>query len=136
MNSRFNESDKGKTIDMVNPTQIVATMSSRLFIIPKRLENIHAYHPEYQKLIDHNLKLSIQSMETNQTNKIKLLKKQKGLCPMCNSTLLDENGEFRYDGSTHIHHKKEIRKGGSKANLNNLMLVHKECHVTHHTDKP
>lgn len=127
--SIFNEG--GKYIELVNPTQIVSTMSSKLYRIPKDLELIHAYHPDYEKLIEFNNKLSIESLKLNKT-KLKLFISQKGKCTMCSQSLLNEQGEFLYDGSTHIHHNLARSQGGSKSKLSNLSLVHRSCHIEHH----
>lgn len=116
---------------MVKPTQVVATISPKQYRIPKDLELIHAYHPEYEKLIEFNTKVSIKSLKLNQTNKIKLLIKQKGKCDICGETLLNEKGEFMYDGTTNIHHKQMRSKGGAKSKLTNLALVHEDCHRHH-----
>jgi RNA-directed DNA polymerase len=130
--SAYNEFLGGKRVELVNPTQVVATISPKEYRIPKDLETIHAYHPNYEKILEFNTKMSIKSLTLNPTTKIKLLVKQKGKCGMCGETLLDENGEFRYDGSTNIHHKEERAKGGSKTSLSNMILVHQECHIKHH----
>jgi len=49
-----------------------------------------------------------------------LLKKQKGICPVCNSELLN-NEELE------IHHIKPRKKGGSDE-PKNLVILHKMCH--------
>jgi RNA-directed DNA polymerase len=134
-NSAFKETKGGKSIEMVNPTQVVATISPKQYRIPKALELIHAYHSEYEKLIEFNTKMGIKSLELNQTNKIKLLIKQKGKCDICGETLLNENGEFMYDGSTNIHHKQMRSKGGAKSKLANMVLIHEDCHIRLHRGK-
>ena len=133
--SIYNESQGGKSIELVNPTQVVSTLSPKNYRIPKALELVHAYHPEYEKLIEFNAKTSIESLKSNQTNKIKLFIKQKGKCDICGETLLNEMGEFTYDGATEIHHKTARSKGGAKAKLANLALVHRSCHIGHHQAK-
>lgn len=130
--SIFNESKGGKSIELVNPTQVVATMSPKRYRIPKELEQVHAFHPEFEKLIDFNTKLSIKSLELNKTTKIKLLIKQRGKCDMCGGSLLSEANEFNYDGSSQIHHKEERSKGGKRGSMANLSLVHSSCHINHH----
>jgi len=120
---------------MVNPCHIVSTMSPILYRIPKQLEMIHAYHPHYHKLIDHNFKLGIESLKQNETTKIKLLVKQKGKCVMCGESLLNSMGEFMYDDTTNIHHVQFRSKGGSKNKLNNLVLEHQKCHNDVHRNK-
>lgn len=51
---------------------------------------------------------------------IKLLKKQKGLCPVCGSPLI--NGE-----DLEVHHV-HAKKDGGKDHTHNLKLLHKVCH--------
>lgn len=130
--SIFNEAKGGKCIELVNPTQVVATMSPKQYRIPKELELVHAYHAEFEKLIDFNTKLSIKSLQLNKTTKIKLLIKQEGKCDMCGGSLLNEANEFNYDGSSHIHHKQERSQGGRRVSLINLSLIHASCHTNHH----
>jgi 5-methylcytosine-specific restriction endonuclease McrA len=108
----------------VNPTQTVATISPKRYRIPQKLELVHAYHPDYKEIVEFNTKISIDNLKENATTKIKLLIKQKGKCGMCEETLLNETGEFEYDGSTNIHHIQERRKGGRKSSMSNLMLTH------------
>lgn len=133
--SIFNNSSGGKRIELVNPTQIAATLSAKHYRIPKELEVVHAYHTLHEKLIKFTTDLSIMSLKMNQTTKIKLLIKQKGKCHMCGETMLSEDGEFKYDGSNHIHHIETRASGGSKNKLSNLALVHESCHVHHHQTK-
>ena len=58
----------------------------------------------------------------------KLITRQKGICPVCNTSLLN-NEEL------HIHHIKPKRLKGLHK-LNNLLLLHKDCHkqVEYSTD--
>lgn len=60
--------------------------------------------------------------------KSKLLSRQKGICPVCNISLLN-NEEL------HMHHVKPKSLHGSHK-LNNLLLLHKDCHrqVEYSTD--
>ena len=133
--SIFKNSSGGKRIELVNPTQIAATLSAKLYRIPKALEKVHAYHPSYDELLKFTTNLSITSLKMNQTTKIKLLIKQKGRCHMCGGTMLSDDGEFKYDGSSHIHHIETRASGGTKNKLSNLALVHVGCHVYHHQTK-
>ena len=116
----------------MNPTQAVATLSAKSNRIPKELELVHAYHPSYKKLIDFATKLTITGHKTNKTTKAILFIKQKGRCYMCGETLLNADGEFKYDGSTNIHHMDPRSEGGRKSGLNNLALSHTSCHKYHH----
>lgn len=107
-------------------------MSPKKYRIPKSLERVHAYHPNTKKIIDFNIGLGLQNLRQNPTTKTKLLTKQKGKCKMCALSLLNEQGEFMYDGTTSIHHVVPRSEGGEKAKLTNLALVHTSCHVRHH----
>ena len=107
-------------------------MSPKRYRIPKEIELVHAYNPDFMKILDFNIKISLENLKANPTNKVKLLIKQKGLCGMCGMTLLNESGEFEHDGTTNIHHLEARSKGGSKSNINNLVLTHTECHMEHH----
>jgi len=126
-NSIFNQYIGGKTIELVNPIIIIGTLNARLYCIPSGLEIIHAYHPDYKKLIEFNLKISLESFKETKTFKSKLLIKQKGMCGICNESLLNFQGEFLFDGSTHIHHINKRVNGGDNT-LNILILVHSQCH--------
>ena len=128
-NSIYNNFKGGKTIELVDPTIIVSTISAREYRIPKALELIHAYHPEYYKLIETNLKTNFLAIKATKTLKAKLFIKQKGMCSICNNTLLD--AELLYDGSTNIHHIKRRADGGTNK-INNLTLVHTSCHMELH----
>nr|ATI20212.1 group II intron reverse transcriptase/maturase [Juglanconis oblonga]ATI20374.1 group II intron reverse transcriptase/maturase [Juglanconis oblonga] len=130
--SIYRESKGGKRIELVNPTQVTATLSAKLNRIPKGLELVHAYHPSYVELIEFATKISITSLKMNQTTRLKLFIKQKGKCYMCGETLLDDDGEFRYDGSTNIHHIEPRAEGGTRSKTKNLALVHTNCHIHHH----
>lgn len=132
--SIYKESNGGKSIELVNPTQIVPTMSAMGYRIPKELESVHAYHPLINKLIEHNITVGLRALKTNKTTKVILLSKQKGKCGMCGENLLNQMGEMNYDGSLHIHHVVNRAKGGSKYKMTNLSLVHTQCHINHHRD--
>lgn len=93
-------------------------MSPKRYRIPKELELVHAYHTDYNKIIDFNIKVSLENLKSNPTTKVKLLTKQKGMCGMCGMTLLNESGEFEHDGSTNIHHKVARSKGGIEERYN------------------
>ena len=50
----------------------------------------------------------------------KIAKKQRGICPVCKSTLFN-------DEELHVHHRKPKAQGG-KDTYGNLVLVHAFCH--------
>jgi hypothetical protein len=67
---------------------VVETISARRYRIPKELEKVHAYHQDYEKLIELNESTALLSVKPR-ILKVELLKKQKGKCAMCNVRLLD-----------------------------------------------
>ena len=77
----------------------------------------------------------MENLKANPTTKAKLLIKQKGICGMCGQTLLNDAGEFEYDGTTNIHHVQARSKGGRKSSTANLLLIHTGCHIQHHKDR-
>ena len=123
--SIYTESEGGKIIELLNPTKVVSTLSAARYRIPERLELVHAYHEKYEELIDFNYAMSKQAMKDNTSFKAKLFIKQKGRCGICGSSLLDDHGEFNYDGSNHIHGIKPRSKKGAKNQIK-MMLVHSE----------
>jgi len=60
-------------------------------------------------------------------SKAKMLKRQEGICPVCNSRLTTED-------LTHVHHIRHRAKGGSDK-YSNLTLVHKHCHDKLHREE-
>ena len=67
-----------------------------------------------------------QLMEVRLFHKHKTLyKKQKGLCPECDTPLL-------FEDNLHIHHVKPKAQGGSNSH-SNLKLIHAECHREIHS---
>ena len=134
--SIYKESEEGKKIELLNPIRVITTLSANEYILPKKLDHIHAFHPDYQQLIDHNQNVSFQVLKESPTLKSKLLIKQKGLCYFCNTNLLGTDGQHIYDGSLHIHHKESRASAGSKSRFTNLALAHDECHSKHKHSKP
>jgi 5-methylcytosine-specific restriction endonuclease McrA len=63
------------------------------------------------------------------SNKEKLFKKQKGICPLC---LKEIDFESSYSNDLHIDHIIPISKKGPKGLISNMRLVHKLCHKLHH----
>jgi len=91
--------------------------------------NLNPYLSEnesyYEKII---AKKSRHSVLLNNKGSI-LLKKQQGICPVCNAELLN-NEELE------IHHIKPRKTGGSDE-FKNLIVLHKTCHkqVTYNKSK-
>lgn len=114
--------------------KVINTVRAGRYRIPGTLELVHAYHPDYEKLIDFNLSMSKLALQGNNSYKAKLMIRQKGKCGICGMTLLNEHGEFNFDGSNHIHHVNPRAKKGDKGLTKNMMLVHGMCHQEHHTN--
>jgi RNA-directed DNA polymerase len=131
--SIYNDFEGGKYIELVDPTIIIETISAKRYRIPSELETVHAYHFDYEKIILNNQRLAVESVIKTGTLKLKLFKKQNGLCAMCKEYLIMNTEDFMPSpGEWHIHHKVKRAKGGSKSNINNMELVHFSCHINYH----
>jgi len=126
--SIYNDNTRGKLIELLNPTKVIATLSADRYRLPRKLEEVHAFHPKFNEIIEFNQNIQFLAIKETPTLKSKLLVRQKGLCYKCKTTLLTETGELNYDGSLHIHHIEPRGKGGSKWQIKNLALVHSLCH--------
>lgn len=131
--SRYNRSEKGKTIYLANVGSSTKLLSSKNYIIPNNLINIHGYHPEYFKLIEFNTKISFKAMETYSPFKEKLLKRQNNLCGHCRKPLYFMESDKIIYNELHIHHIKPISKGGSTKNITNMVIIHSWCHKDIHS---
>ena len=109
--SRY-RTNKSKTIYLVDVTNISQLLSSKHFILPKKLLTVHGYHPDYMKLVTFNTNLNFKSAGFDSSLKQRLLAKQKNLCPHCEESLLISDGF----------------KGGSRENISNMELLHSWCH--------
>jgi RNA-directed DNA polymerase len=58
----------------------------------------------------------------------RLMRKQKGICPCCGDFITKDNIA---EEKVHAHHMLPRSKGGSEK-LNNLRLLHQDCHVLAH----
>lgn len=58
-------------VDVGNSNQL---LSSKHYIIPKKLLHVHAYHPDYMKMVEFNANNNFKAMGLNSSFKIKLLK--------------------------------------------------------------
>jgi len=47
--SIYKDNQEGKTIELLEPTIVVDTISARRYCLPDNLGLIHAYHPEFHK---------------------------------------------------------------------------------------
>ena len=82
---------------------------------------LNSFNPENYKYFEKRVART--SLLTTYTKRVqeRLFVSQKGLCPVCDSSILD------YDDKAEIHHVIPKAKGGSDK-FKNLRLVHKECH--------
>lgn len=129
--SRYSEKDTGKERTMVDPTTVVETVAGRTFAIPKNLLHIHGFHEDIQKIIEFQTKANFKSLGKSTGLKGKLSIRQKGNCPICNKLLFKDelgNTEVLNFNNLEVDHIKPISKGGPKAHLRNLRLLHRACH--------
>jgi RNA-directed DNA polymerase len=87
---------------------------------------IHAYHKDFKELEEYISNQRDKNRKKHKTLKEKLFTVQKGVCSVC-FEIMKENEEI------HIHHILPISLGGSKNSIKNLTLVHKDCHIEHHS---
>lgn len=109
-------------IDVGNSSQLLST---KHYIIPKSLLDVHAYHPDYMKIIQFNTNVNFKAMGLNSSFKTRLLSAQNNLCTHCGNSLLTSTG--LYEG-LHIHHIMPIYKGGKRNDISNMVLLHSWCH--------
>jgi len=57
--------NKFKTIYLVDVTNISQLLSSKHFILPKKLLTIHGYHPNYMKLVTFNTNLNFKPADVD-----------------------------------------------------------------------
>lgn len=126
--SRLYSERSGKSIYLLDPSKIYETLSAKHFIIPKKLENIHAYSPDFMKLVEFQTNLNLLAINIKlPTLKPQLTKKQNGICVVCNELITLDHLANKF---VQIHHIKPVFKKGSKADVNNMQLVHSWCHST------
>jgi RNA-directed DNA polymerase len=126
--SIYKDIKNGKKIYLQDISTTNTILASKEFIIPQRLLNIHAYHPEYHKLIEFQKTLNVKSLGKYSPQKGKLMKRQNSICTICNKLISTEQ---MLRGAIHIHHVVPIFfliKGGSRSSLKNMQLVHSWCH--------
>jgi RNA-directed DNA polymerase len=118
---------KFRIIYLVDVSNISQLLSSKHFILPKNIQQIHGYHPNYMKLATFNTNLKFKSAGLNSSLKERLLKRQNDLCSYCHETLSDFESLYGTN-MLHIHHIKPIFKGGSRDDISNMELLHSWCH--------
>lgn len=118
---------KSKIIYLVDVSNISQLLSNKHFILPKNIQQIHGYHPNYMKLATFNTNLKFKSAGLNSSLKERLLKRQNDLCSYCHKSLSDSESLYGTN-MLHIHHIKPIFKGGSRDDISNMELLHSWCH--------
>lgn len=124
--SRYNP-EKSKTIYLVDVSNISQLLSSKFYVVPKKLLSIHGYHPDYMKLIEHNTTVNLKAGGPYSSFKEKLLKRQNNICPYCKESLLGPDG-MTGRSDLHIHHIEPIYRGGPSKAISNMVLLHSWCH--------
>jgi RNA-directed DNA polymerase len=97
----------------------------------KALRSTSKYVDSSSHLIWYERMVASRSKTTDSSNNwTELYKRQKGLCPVCNTSLgylLEDNLEIHHVGS--IANAAKTNSSSHRVNrLDNLMLVHKTCH--------
>jgi RNA-directed DNA polymerase len=123
--SRYNINNN-KTVYLVDVTNITQLLSSKHYILPKKLLNIHGYHSDYMCLLTFSTNLKFKSAGVDSSFKQRLLAKQNNLCVHCEEPLI--TSDSLYNDAIHIHHIKPIYKGGSRNSITNMVIVHSWCH--------
>lgn len=124
--SRYN-TGKHKTIYLVDVANMSQLLSSKYFILPKKLLKIHGYHTEYMQLVTFSTNLKFKSAGVDPFFKQRLLAKQNNLCTHCKEPLLTSDG-FYGESNVHIHYIKPIFKGGLRDIISNTVLLHSWCY--------
>lgn len=95
-------------------------------------KHIIAYSKDVDKLQLFHFNNQVKVMGNHGNYKQNLYKKQGGICPLCNS-IIDLEAISAKD--LHIDHILPISKKGSKSSLSNMRLVHRACHIVHHSGR-
>jgi len=123
--SRYNINNN-KTVYLVDVTNITQLLSSKHYVLPKNLLNIHGYHLNYMRLLTFSTNLKFKSAGLDSSFKQRLLAKQNNLCVHCEEPLITSDSS--YGDAIHIHHIEPIYKGGSSNSITNMVVLHSWCH--------
>ena len=118
----FGENDRGETILLFQIGSV--TMKPHTLISINKYKN--PYLLEDQPYFEARKSTELQKSVLLDKRTQKLLVKQKGLCSVCNKTIDWQNEKVE------IHHIKPVKEGGSDK-LNNLVVVHWNCHRQIHS---
>jgi hypothetical protein len=125
--SRFKEKST-RTMYLLDPTNSSPILTATKFTLPTILREVHAFHSRVEEFLEWRLNLALKSNPRTPTLKEKLFQSQKGLCGLCHKSI---EHEFIHYNTVHIDHINPIKKGGPKANIKNMSLVHSWCHRSH-----
>ena len=123
--SRYSNKNSTKTIYLIKPSDASPIITATKYILPDKLKEVHAYHKKVDDLKKFKLNLSLIASPKYPSLKEKLYHQQEGLCVECGKEINFDNLLFN---TVHIHHIDPIYKGGSKADIKNLSLLHTWCH--------
>jgi RNA-directed DNA polymerase len=128
-NSRYSDTEEGKTRSLLDPNTVVETVSGRTLNIPDKLLGVHAYHDNISELIKFQTKSNFLSLGKDQGIKGKLIKKQNGMCELCGKSLMYyPDGTNMINLNYEIDHIIPISAKGSKQSIDNMRLLHSWCH--------
>jgi len=79
--------NRTKVIHLQDPTNTSTILASKNYIIPAKINHIHAWSMEVNKLIGFQTQLNLKAGGLHSTLKDKLMKRQKGICIICNNAI-------------------------------------------------
>jgi RNA-directed DNA polymerase len=126
--SRFKSIDSNeerKRIYLQDISNVNKILSGKEYIIPNNIIGIHAFDKKVKALIEFQATVNLKSLGKYNPRKGKLLDRQNSLCSICNQLITLEQIS---EGKVHIHHVNPIFKGGSRSELENMVLIHSWCH--------
>ncbi len=85
------------------------------------------YDPDWEIYFEQRLEAKMRDTLKGESRLLNLWQAQQGLCPICNQTITPETG-------WHIHHIIWRTNGGTD-NLDNLVLLHPNCHRQVHSQE-
>lgn len=86
---------------------------------------VHPFDPKFETYLEKRLERSWKESNKGKKKLLALWTRQKGICPNCEQSITAESG-------CHVHHVVERHRGGSD-NLDNLVLLHPNCHYQAHS---
>lgn len=93
----------------------------------KVMSTANPYDPAYDEYFSKRLGRKLESTLSGRGRLRRLWWWQEGLCPMCDQPITKDTG-------WNIHHRIPRSEGGSD-NFTNLVLLHPNCHMQHHSNE-